>query len=110
MSSELREYETSAHPAPPEDDSRYRAARQKAEARQGLYIHTTVYLLVNLSLFLVNLVTHSQGGGWWFFWPAIWWGVLLAIHAATVVFGVFSPEWKDREAERILERERRKAA
>jgi hypothetical protein len=36
--------------------------------------------------------------------------VALAIHAATVLFGVFSPEWKDRETERILERERRKAA
>jgi hypothetical protein len=95
---------------PPREDPQVRLARRKAEARQGLYIHATVYLLVNLSLFLINLITHSQGGGWWFFWPAVWWGVALAIHAATVLFGVFSPEWKDRETERILERERRKAA
>jgi hypothetical protein len=54
-------------------------------------------------------VTRGDGGEWWAVWPLLWWGLALLLHAATVVFGVFSPDWKERETQRILKRDRRTA-
>jgi hypothetical protein len=108
MASELREY-TARPPQPPEEDPRYRAARQKAEARQGYYTHLIVYAVVNTALFAINALTRGDDGSWWFVWPLLGWGVALLLHAATMAFGVFSPEWKEREARRIFERERKRS-
>ncbi len=102
MSSEISD-RSPASPVPAED-ARYRAARQKAEARQGLYIHLIIFTLVNAALFGINAVTRGQDGNWWFYWPLLVWGIGVTIHLATVVFGVFSPDWQDREAQRILAR------
>ncbi len=110
MSSELREYARPFHPTPPEDDPRVRAAHKRAEEKQGLYIHLTIYALVNLALLVINLITHSQGGGWWCYWPLLGWGIAIVIHVATVYIRFFSEDWKERETQRILARERRKPA
>ena len=107
MASELREYASPTHPEPTREDPARRAAQQKAEARQGLYIHLIVYVVVNAALFAINAITRSDDGSWWFIWPLLGWGVAVLLHIATVVFGVFSPEWKEREAERILEQHRK---
>lgn len=110
MSSELRQYAFPERPTLPEDDPRLRAARKRAEEKQGLYIHLSIYGLVNLALLVINVITHAQGGGWWFYWPLVGWGVAVVIHVATVYIRFFSDDWKERETQRILEQERRKAA
>jgi hypothetical protein len=93
---------------PPTAEQRYQAARQRATALQGFYIHLFIYVIVNAGLFLLNLFTRSEGGGWWFFWPLAAWGVALLIHAATTFVGVFSPEWVERRARRLIEQDERR--
>ena len=110
MASELREYGSAARPERPPEDPAVRAARQRAEARQGLYIHLIVYTVVNAALIALNAITRGGDGTWWFIWPLLGWGVAVLLHVATVVFGVFSPEWKEQETERILEQQRRRSA
>lgn len=57
-----------------------RLARRRAAAKLGCYIHAAVYLLVNLLL-----VALSVGSGrHWAVFPALGWGVGLAIHGAVV--------------------------
>ena len=51
-----------------QEQQRYERARKRVQALKGFYIHAATYVLVNIMLFVINLMT---GGGWWFFWPLI---------------------------------------
>ena len=55
-------------------------------AREGLYVHATIFVLVNATLLLIDALTP---GSWWFYWPLAGWGIGLAAHALTV-FGARS--------------------
>lgn len=83
-----------------------RRAKARAEALQGLYIHLLVYLVINAGLFVVNLLTRGDDGGWWFLWPLAIWGVALLIHVVATYVPVFSPDWAERRAARMLEERR----
>ena len=89
------------------DENRYEAAEKRAEDLQGFYTHLLVYGVVNLGLFVINLLTKGDGGTWWFYWPLAGWGIGLAVHALVTFGGVFSDDWKERKAAQIYERTRR---
>lgn len=57
-----------------------RAARRRAGAKLGWYLHATVYVLVNV--FLAALSGYS--GRSWALFPALGWGLGLLIHGAVV--------------------------
>ena len=57
----------------------FTGARSGAGARVGLYVHLTVYLLVNALLIGINLGTSTQH--LWFKWPLLGWGVGIIAHA-----------------------------
>ena len=57
------------------------------------YIHLTIYLTVNSSLFLTNLFFSPQT--WWFFWPLIGWGVGLFFHFIVAIL-LNNPRIKNR--------------
>src|SRR5687768_6838026 len=88
-------------------DREYEAAQARAEELQGFYIHLLVYAVVNLGLFVINLLTKGDGGTWWFYWPLAGWGIGLGVHALAVFAGVFGEGWKERKAAEIYERSRR---
>jgi 2TM domain len=108
MSSKLEEgqMETLAGPASP--DREYQLARERAKEIQGLYIHLLVYAVINTGLFLINWLTRDPGGTWWFIWPLLGWGVGLLIHVVATFVPVFSPEWAERRAQRMLGRRERR--
>ncbi len=58
-----------------------RLARRRAHARLGWYTHACVYVLVNLVLVAIS----SASGRNWAIFPALGWGLGLAIHG-TMVF------------------------
>jgi two-component system, LytTR family, sensor kinase len=90
--------------APASPDREYQRARERAKAIQGLYTHLVVYAVVNSGLFLINWLTRGEDGNWWFFWPLVGWGLAVAIHVVATFVPVFSPEWAERRAERMLRR------
>lgn len=47
---------------------------------KGFYIHLAQYVVVISVLTVINLVTHPSK--WWFFWPALGWGIGILAHAA----------------------------
>lgn len=63
-----------------QDHTTERLARKRAGAKLGWYIHATVYIAVNL---LLAVVAASTGKHWAVF-PALGWGLGLAIHGAVV--------------------------
>jgi hypothetical protein len=80
------------------DMSLEQTARRRAGMKMGWYIHASVYLAVNLLLTTISL---AAGHNWALF-PALGWGLGLAIHGV-VVFFVAGSGLK----ERMIERERR---
>ena len=83
-------------------DAAYVRARKRAEDLQGLYIHVLVYVVINLGLFALNWLQRGDDGGWWFQWATLGWGIGLLIHIMVLVAPVFSDDWADRKAERLL--------
>jgi len=96
--------ETNTTPVDSGNDPAYARARERAEALQGFYIHLLIYLVVNTGLFLINYVTTSGDGGWWFQWTLLGWGIGLAVHTIVIVAPVFSNDWVDRKARRLQAR------
>jgi len=90
-----------------DEQQRYEQARTRVQAIKGFYIHATVFVVVNLGLFLINVLT---GGGWWFYWPLIGWGVGLGAHALGVFgFGSGGPwgqDWEERKMQEMMNKER----
>jgi 2TM domain len=98
---------TEPGPPPRDDDPAFKAAMERAEQLQGFYTHLLVYLVVNAGLFLINLLSRGEDGGWWFYWPLAGWGIGLLIHGLTTFTGLFSEDWKARKAAEIYQRTRR---
>lgn len=57
-----------------------RLARRRAGAKLGWYIHAGAYLAVNLLL----VVLSASSGRHWAVFPAVGWGIGLAIHGVVV--------------------------
>jgi hypothetical protein len=57
-----------------------RLARKRAGAKLGWYLHAGVYLLVNLLLVTLS----AASGRHWAVFPALGWGLGLAVHGAVV--------------------------
>jgi hypothetical protein len=67
----------SAHP---DQDDLERLARKRAGAKLGWYIHATAYVAVNLMLAFLSAMSDRN----WAVFPAVGWGLGLAIHGAVV--------------------------
>jgi 2TM domain len=61
-----------------------RLARKRAGAKLGWYTHATVYVLVNLFLFLMAANGEAFGRRPWSVYPALGWGLGLALHGIAV--------------------------
>jgi hypothetical protein len=87
------------------DSEQYQQARARVQQLRGLYLHAGVFVLVNLCLLLLNLITNAQS--LWFYWPLIGWGIGLTAHAFVVLWfgGVLGKEWEERKIREIMERD-----
>jgi hypothetical protein len=100
------------------DDELYAWAHQRARQLRAFYVHLGVYLVVMVFLLIVNAVTrddagsylygdhmyHRDGGDWWVIWPALGWGVAVAIHGVVVGLGASGAidSWEDRKVEQLV--------
>ena len=57
-----------------------RLARKRAGAKLGWYLHASVYLLVNLLLATLSAASWRH----WAVFPAVGWGIGLALHGISV--------------------------
>jgi hypothetical protein len=84
-------------------------AKKRVEEIRGFYVHLGVYVIVNGSLFALNMITSPDT--LWFYWPLLGWGIGLALHAFAMVTEnhLLGPQWEDRKVHDIVEREGRRA-
>jgi len=80
------------------EDPIERQARRRAGAKLGWYIHASVYIAVNALLALLS----AMGDRSWAVFPALGWGLGLAIHGVVV----FLVTGGGGLHERLLQRER----
>lgn len=79
-----------------------RRARRNVGARMGFAIHASAYVLVNAGL--IAVATLRSDGAHWPLFPALGWGIGLAIHGLAVFFSTSGVR------DRMIERERRRLA
>lgn len=92
-----------------EQEIKYQKAKERVEAIKGFYIHLIVYVVVNLILFSINMITSPDS--LWFFWPLMGWGIGFGFHALTVF--IFAPgfgpgltaDWEERKIKEIMDNE-----
>ena len=79
-----------------ESDDRYRRAKRRVGVLKGFYIHLATYIGVIGLLLLIDFLT---GGGWWFYWPLLGWGIGIIAHAFTVfgIKGFLGSEWEEKK-------------
>ena len=77
-------------------------ARKRASAKLGWYIHASVYIAVNVLLAVLS----AMSGRHWAMFPAIGWGIGLAVHGAVV----FLLAGGAGLHERLIQRERNRLA
>jgi len=85
----------------------YKRAKKRVKEKKEFYGHLTAYICTNVAMFIV--VMFSGGGVSWFY-PAVFWGMGLAIH----YFGTFglprigafdSKEWEEKEIRKELRKQ-----
>ena len=87
-------------------ETKYQKAKERVEALRGFYIHLTVYVIVNLFLFLLNIITSPDV--LWFYWPLLGWVIALVMHALSVFWGFdrpFDADWEERKIGELMEKE-----
>jgi hypothetical protein len=88
-----------------QDEERYFAAKKKVNEIRGFYGNLTSYVIVNLFLFALNMVTSPEH--LWFFWPMLGWGIGVAIHGMKVFnhLPFFDKEWEERKIKEFIAKE-----
>ena len=84
-------------------EDKYQKAKKRVEALKGFYTHLTAYVLVNLLLCTINLLTSPDS--LWFYWPLMGWGIAVALHALRVfgIGGWFGAAWEERKINELME-------
>ena len=84
-------------------ETKYLKARERVEALRGFYIHLTVYVIVNLGLFIINMMTSPET--LWFIWPLMGWGIAIALHALRVFVERPGSSWEEKKIAELMQEE-----
>lgn len=82
------------------EEERYFHAKKKVVEIRGFYENLVSYVLVNIGLFTINLLTNPNH--LWFYWPLLGWGIGLMFHGLKV-FNYMPFLGKDWEEQKIKE-------
>lgn len=80
----------------------YQQAKERVEELRSFYVATALYIIVNLMLFVIDMLTP---GGPWFYWPLLGWGIGMLIFALNVFVlrRRFGQDWEERKIRQYLE-------
>lgn len=86
-----------------EKEIKYQKAKKRVTELREFYGHLSVYVIVNLGLFLINMMMSPES--LWFFWPLMGWGIAIALHALRVFGGKFDSNWEEKKIAELMEDE-----
>lgn len=92
---------------------RYKAAQKRVKDIKGFYVHLTVYIFINIAIFIVN----ARGDGFIEgltdisnYSTIFFWGIGIIAHWASV-FGpnfLFTKKWEEKKIKEIMEQDKKK--
>ncbi|MCG3165790.1 MAG: hypothetical protein POELPBGB_01565 [Bacteroidia bacterium] len=86
------------------ETEKYRRARKRAKELKGFYSHLATFVVINIFMIAVNLLTNPNE--LWFYWPLFGWGFGLFWHFCGVfVFNQFGKDWEERKIKELMEKE-----
>ena len=88
-----------------DEEERYKRAKERVEELKGFYEHLTIYIGVNITLVIINLVTSPNV--LWFYWVTVFWGIGIIWHAIDV-YGKRGKKWEEKKIKELMEKEERK--
>jgi Na+/melibiose symporter-like transporter len=90
-----------------EQDQRYKEARNRVNELRLFYRNLMTYLIINVVLVIINLVTNPDH--LWFYWVTIFWGIGMLFHAMSVFLGkgqLLGREWEEKQIKKIMDRQK----
>lgn len=86
-----------------QNEDRYYIAKKKVEKIKGFYGNLVSYILVNIILLIINLVTSPEY--LWFFWPMLGWGIGVIVHGMAVFewLPFFGKDWEDKKIKEFMD-------
>ena len=90
------------------DNESYKRAKERVSELRAFYGHVFIYLIVNIGLFIINILTTPHH--LWFYWPLLGWGIGLFAHGFSTfgLHGIFGKEWEERKIKEIMNKEKSK--
>ncbi len=87
------------------EEERYYQAKKRVEEIKGFYGNLIAYVVVNLGLMVLNLLTSPNH--LWFFWPMLGWGIGVVFHGLKVFnySPFFNKEWEERKIREYMDKE-----
>ena len=91
-----------------EKEQRYLRAKKRLDNLKGFYSNIGSYCFVIPFLAFINYMTSPNY--WWFWWPAIGWGIGIVFHALSVFGGniAFGKEWEERKIKELMDKDKNK--
>ena len=89
-----------------ESNRKYERAKKRVEELKAFYIHLTVFISVNIAIFVINMLTDPDN--LWFVYTLLGWGVGLTIHFIVVTLGSkWGSTWEDKKMKELMEKDKR---
>lgn len=88
-----------------QEEERYYEARKRVEEIKGFYGNLIAYIVVNIGLMVINLLTSPAY--LWFFWPMLGWGIGVLFHGMKVFnyMPFFGKEWEEKKIKEFMDKE-----
>lgn len=88
-----------------QEEERYFKARKRVEEIKGFYGNLIAYILVNIGLMVINLLTSPAY--LWFFWPMLGWGIGVVFHGLKVFnyMPFFGKDWEEKKIKEFMDKE-----
>jgi hypothetical protein len=88
-----------------QEEERYFKARKRVEEIKGFYGNLIAYVIVNIGLVVINLLTSPAY--LWFFWPMLGWGIGVVFHGLKVFnyMPFLGKEWEEQKIKEFMDRE-----
>ena len=90
----------------PISEEQYAKAKKRVENLKGFYGNLSSYIVVNLGLMILNLLTSPEI--LWFIYPLLGWGVGVILHAISVFNYIpfLSSDWEQKKIKEFMKKEK----
>ena len=83
-------------------------ARRRVEAKKGFFVHLSMYVIINIFLFLIWFFVAGGPGSYpWFLWVLFGWGIGVAANAVAVFVTPHNTAWEQKEMEKEMNKLRK---